>query len=170
MPRQNTAMRSTNPSPALLWIMDRYPDYFRTILKRDITILDHGAGHGRNSNYLRDLGYKVYSYDPYNGEDINGFKGVSNRKPLGRYCALGISCYVLNVVTEKEEKKIIKNLKEYCSIVFIIVRNKDLYQLTPDKQALKDGFETSKGLQRLTYPNLDLVKEKYGYRIYKIGG
>ena len=46
--------------------------------KTNKIILDFGAGNGRHSKALRELGYKVWSYDPYNfvEECHNGFTSI----------------------------------------------------------------------------------------------
>ena len=42
--------------------------------------MDFGAGKfGRNADFLRANGIKCYAYDPYNGTNVDGWTGVSNK-------------------------------------------------------------------------------------------
>ena len=72
-------------------------NYIIRNIDKDKTIIDWGAGHGRHSEALRKLGYKVWSYDPYNGKDVDGYCKVSKNLPE---CAHDVifSAYVLNVI------------------------------------------------------------------------
>ena len=90
-------------------------------------VLDFGAGkHGRNSVYLREHGISVYSYDPYHGTDVDGWTGVSNVYPTEEF-DVALTSYVLNVVTEREETKIIKQLGMISRRQIHITRNKDIF-------------------------------------------
>ncbi len=77
------------------------------------TILDWGAGKGRHTKYLRDLGYKVWSYDPYNGEDtLDGYNKISKNLPNENY-DLVFSAYVLNVIPKKKLNNAIKEIESF---------------------------------------------------------
>ena len=85
------------------------------------TILDWGAGKGRHSNYLRELGYKVWSYDPYNGEDtLDGYNKVSNNLPNESY-DLVFSSYVLNVIPKSQLNKVIKEIESFGNDSSIVI-------------------------------------------------
>ena len=76
-----TAMKNAKPNKELLEFFGDYDD--------SMYILDFGAGHGRHATALREMGHKVYAYDPFNGEDVSGWEGVSNKLPMNllRLCS-----------------------------------------------------------------------------------
>lgn len=165
-------------------------------LKGAKTILDYGAGkYGRNSKYLRMRGYNVYSYDPYNGSDADGWTDVSNKLPDEKF-DIGFTSYVLNVVPEHIETEILSELKELCKKQFHITRNMDIYdtvskalerkdpivynffteefggtQITRDTaiEFCKFGVQTSKGFQRIPFleeKGFTLLKKTNGFKVY----
>jgi hypothetical protein len=72
---------------------------------KDKTMIDWGAGKGRHTKVLRELGYKVWGYDPYNGKDTpDGYTNISNRLPAEKHDII-ISAYVLNVIHKNLFKK-----------------------------------------------------------------
>ena len=84
------------------------------IPKENNKILDWGSGKGRHTKFLRDLGYEVWSYDPYNGEDtLDGYNNIS--KHLPEFCNFDIvfSAYVLNVIPKKDLSKEIVKIESY---------------------------------------------------------
>lgn len=72
-------------------------NYILCNFSKDKTIIDWGAGYGRHSKSLRSLGYKVWSYDPYNGKDVDGYCNVSKNLP-DCFHDIIFSAYVLNVI------------------------------------------------------------------------
>ena len=95
------------------------------------TILDYGAGkYGRNAEFLREAGFKVFAYDPFNGKDPDGWKGVANKLPTGKKFDVGFSCFVLNVVPKHIEKEIVSDIKTKCKKTMHVVRNMDIYVTT----------------------------------------
>lgn len=99
--------------------------YILPNLKEGDTILDYGAGtFARNADFLRGLGFKVYAYDPFNGTSGDGFgKGnVSTKLPTEKF-DVGFTSFVLNVVNDSAENKIIKGLKRLTTKSYHIVRN-----------------------------------------------
>lgn len=72
--------------------------------------MDYGAGSGRNAKMLRERGFQVYAYDPYNGSGVDGWNGVSNKLPSGTVFDAAFTAYVLNVVDADTEKKIVKQV------------------------------------------------------------
>ena len=154
---KNTAMKTDKPSPAIKWLEKK--GYF----SKDKTILDYGAGHGRNVKYLRDLGYNIIGYDPYHINDL-----VQNVLPVGKFDVVFTS-FVLNVVDSHVSNNIEFITKNLGEKVFHIVRNKDVIQLA--KKYGEDphkGFYTTRGFQRLVsnINNCVLLEEKSGYKIY----
>jgi len=121
---------STSTSPAVRYLVDNK-------LTKGQTVCDYGAGGGRNAKYLRDLGFKVYAYDPYNGSDDDGWKGVSARKPKDKFDVC-FTCYVLNVVQEHKEKTIIASCKKIGKTTFHITRNMDIHETTKKAMARND--------------------------------
>lgn len=158
------------------------------LIKKGQTICDYGAGKsGRNANFLRKLGFKVYAYDPFNGQGVDGWEGVSNKKPTEKFDVCFTS-YVLNVVPEPIETQIIAKCKRLGKSVFHITRNMDIYDtikknLEQKNKVVTDffvkefegdsknytnedvlalcyfGVQTSKGFQRI--PEL----EKKGFKL-----
>ena len=65
------------PSPAIKKLMGMGP-FDNTW----VNILDYGSGrYSPNADYMRDLGLKVYSFDPHFGASPDGWKGVSKQRP-----------------------------------------------------------------------------------------
>ena len=102
-------------------------------------ILDYGAGkYGRNAKFLRDKGYKVYAYDPFNGKDKDGWTGVSPKLPANLKFDVGFTSFVLNVVPKKIEKSILTTLAtKIKGATYHIVRNMDVFKSV--KSALERG-------------------------------
>ena len=90
--------------------------------KKNTKILDWGSGKGRHTKFLRDIGYEVWSYDPYNGEDtLDGYNNIS--KHLPDFCKFDIvfSAYVLNVVPKKDLSNEIRKIESYSKKDGIII-------------------------------------------------
>jgi hypothetical protein len=102
------------------------------------TILDYGAGkYGRNSNYLREKGFKVYSVDPYNGSaGANGWEAVTTNQPNTNF-DVAFTSFVLNVVPEHIEEQIIGTVNQLAQKTYHVTRNKDIFVTV--KAALERG-------------------------------
>ena len=114
---------------------------FPKMLNEDDVILDYGAGkYARNADFLRENGYKVFAYDPFNGSDVDGWEigNVSSTLPDGVTFDFGFSSYVLNVVPESVEDSIISELDKLCNKQVHLTRNRDIIDLIK-KSAVKDG-------------------------------
>jgi hypothetical protein len=96
-------------------------------LKKGMTVLDYGAGkYSRNADFLRSKGMKVYAYDPFNYNSTRdgwNMGKVSNRIPSGKF-DVGFSSYVLNVIPDQEENKVIKQVKRMSMNEYHIVRDR----------------------------------------------
>ena len=157
------------------------------IIKKGQKVCDYGAGKfGANANPLRDLGIKVYAYDPFNGTDANGWKGITNKlPPKEEKFDICFTSYVLNVVPEHIERSIIAKSNRIAKKCYHVVRNLDIY--TDVKKALlsdpslKDlskediihfcvfGTQTAKGFQRI--PMLERkgwkqIAKSSGWKLY----
>lgn len=108
------------------------------------TVIDFGAGvGGRNSNFLREAGLKVYSFDPYNGTaGADGWQEVTTEPPKGKF-DIGFTSFVLNVVPEKVEKKIIKDLQRLAKESYHITRNLDIFVMVKNALARRDPQVTN---------------------------
>ena len=144
MSSHKTAISRKGPSAPLRLIIDK--EVFNS------PVLDYGCGRGADSRHLSNLNYKISSYDPHwspiNIEDKDGFYNT-------------IICnYVLNVVEEKEEATILKDIKRLLSkngVAYISVR----------RDLKKEGV-TTRGLQRNVILGLPKLYEKKGsFCIYK---
>ncbi len=93
-------------------------------------IVDFGAGEwGRNANWLREQGYKVWAFDPYNGQPgADGWTAVSTKLPRGKF-DIGFTFFVLNVVPEHVEREIIADLAKITPVRYHITRNMDIFTL-----------------------------------------
>lgn len=183
-----TAMSTKTPAPSVVWLYDTGK------IKGDI--LDYGAGLGRNADFLRSKGLKVYAYDPYNGKSVDGYTSVSNIVPSDKF-DVGFTCFVLNVTNAELEKNIINKVDSLASKVYHIVRNKDVVDMIGGALARRDktvtssfiksggnidnytkedilkfsaiGTNTSKGFQRVLFLERDgfqLLKLASLYKIY----
>ena len=131
---EHTALsKNTKPCPYINWLVTK------GYIKRGQTILDYGAGHGRNADWLRGLGFKVYAYDPFNGKDEYGWHGVSSIL-LNRKFDVVITCYVLNVVTVSTEWNILKQCRELADSEFHITRNRDIIDVVEQGMRSKDDL------------------------------
>jgi len=114
---------SGGASPPIRWLVKK------GLIKKGMRILDWGAGKSaRNADYLRSLGCKVYAYDLHNPTSGNGWQrgSVSARPPKsGEKFDVAFSCYVLNVVRLKDERQIVRELKEYADKVVHVTRSAD---------------------------------------------
>jgi hypothetical protein len=121
-------------------------NYILCNVDKDKTIIDWGAGHGRHSEALRKLGYKVWSYDPYNGKDVDGYCNVSKKLPE---CAHDVifSTYVLNVIPQhrfNETVLLMTNMiKKNGMIIHKVREDNDLKKKT--KEANKNYVPGKKG-------------------------
>jgi len=115
------------------------------------TILDYGAGKfARNADHLRQLGFTVYAYDPFNGNGAEGYaKGsVSTRLPRRKF-DLGLTCYVLNVVPEPVEAEIVAQVARLSREQVHVTRNMDIFDSV--KAALLRGDDTVCGFFKREY-------------------
>ena len=114
--------------------------YKQGMFDGDVTVLDYGAGkYGRNANFLRENGVNVYAYDPFNGTNVDGWTGVSNKLPKKKF-DIGFTSYVLNVVPVNVEEQIIADISHKVKHQVHITRNKDI--TVSIKKALARGDST----------------------------
>lgn len=107
-------------------------------IKTTDTVIDYGAGkYGRNARYLREQGIKTYAYDPFNGNDVDGWKDTSKTLPSTKF-DVGFTSFVLNVVPKHIESSIIKDIESKCKHVYHIVRNYDVFDSTKKALLKKD--------------------------------
>lgn len=121
--------------------------------KNNSKILDWGSGKGRHTKFLRDLGYKVWSYDPYNGEDtFDGYNTISKHLPELDNFDIVFSAYVLNVIPKKDLSNAIKEIESFGSDEGIII-HKVREDIDLIKKAVLEKDHTVKGkngsIQRL---------------------
>ncbi len=107
------------------------------------TIIDYGAGkYGRNADWLREQGFSVYAYDPFNGTSSDGWDigNVSNTLPSGIQFDIGFTAYVLNVVPKHIEEIIIADIKKIAKTTFHITRNRDVYDMVKKALLRQDKY------------------------------
>lgn len=113
-------------APAVKWLAKQ------GVFQPGMKVLDWGAGKvARNADYLRNMGCKVYAYDPFNATSGNGWEmgSVTDKKPRPQRFDVGFSSFVLNVVPEHVEDEILRDMGRYTDVMFHIVRNQDIYQM-----------------------------------------
>lgn len=112
-------------------------------ITRDMTVLDYGAGkYARNADFLRENGVHVYAYDPYNGNEMSGWKMgcVSSELPNCSF-DFGFTSYVLNVVPEHVEDEIIDIMERLVTSQIVhITRNKDIFDFVKRSLYKKNKF------------------------------
>lgn len=98
------------------------------IIKEGMKIMDYGSGKfGRNANYLREQGFQVYAYDPFNGVTQNeGWGNTATTYPRNMKFDLVFTSFVLNVVPYNIEKNILQQTKSIGNKVAHIVRDMDI--------------------------------------------
>jgi len=185
----------TKPSPAIKWLFKekfiRYTD----------KVLDYGCGRtARNADWLRvKIGVPTYAYDPYWGVPMLGGAAwlkeyISDEIPPLEKFDVVFTSFVLNVVTKKEQDKIIKHCKELAPIQIHIVRNDTIeaaekairrqvnptysffiYEFQGNPESPVDvtnlayyGFSTSRGFQRhiTEIQGYKTIKSTHNYRIF----
>lgn len=169
--RGGTAMKLSQPAPALVWLVNS--NHWQSPTR----VLDYGAGHGRNSHYLRSLGLQVYAYDPFNGTHADGWTGVSKKLPNADF-DVAITAFVLNVVPKPSEQDILEIVQSYSNTNFHITRNLDIAEMAVQALSKKDKlvwrfwqehFLANLDLDPNTIPTRELVLEfcKYGFQTIK---
>ena len=146
----------TRPSKELLSL---FQEGYADIDPSKTTVLDFGAGKGRHSKALRDMGYSVYSYDPYNGAaDGNPCREVSAESPnRGRRFGVVFTAFVLNVVDEDTMRDIVE-LTEH----FTAKGGYTVHIVREDLRRLKGGCEiTKKGTYQRDIPISQLTALGY---------
>ncbi len=121
------------------------------------TVIDYGAGkYGRVANALRELGYKVFAYDPYNGTDgVDGWNGVSTTLPLGIKFENGFSSFVLNVVDVDTQAQIVGEVESYVTgKILHIVRGGDIVPTVHNVITGKSKNPYIMGYVELNHPEL----------------
>ena len=137
-------------------------------ISKDKTILDWGSGHGRHTNALRNEGYKVWSYDPYNGkETLDGYNNISKYLPDFKHDVI-FTAYVLNVIPKKEFYTniiLIENVLERNGTIIHKVRE-DSDLLKKHKENNGNHFSGKKGSIQRYVCEEEFTSIKY-YRDYK---
>jgi len=146
----------TRPNAELIRFFD---GRFEDINPRSVKVLDFGAGKGRHAQAIRELGYTVYSYDPYNGSaDVNPLEAVSSVTPR-RNTRFGVvfTAFVLNVVDYDTMLSILETTEHYTR-----KNGYTVHAVREDLRRLKGGFEiSSKGSIQRDIPVQQLVDLGY---------
>jgi len=117
--RGGTSIKGQGAAPPARWLWGRY-------IRPGMKVLDYGAGkYGRNAIHFREKGAHVYAYDPFNGEDTDGWTGVSKTPPTGRF-DVAFTCYVLNVLPAPTEDDVIEIVEGFAPCQVHITRNIDI--------------------------------------------
>ena len=104
----STRIKNKSPPESSRYVADNY--------KRKTKILDHGAGEGRGTRYLRKKGFNVTSYDPY----VSKSRSVDTSFDKRQKYDIVISDYVINTLTKSERSKYLNDLSRINSKKFII--------------------------------------------------
>lgn len=133
-------------------------------------ILDYGAGimPPRNADYLRELGFDVYAYDPGNGADgVDGWEIGKVSKTLPKeHFDVAFTSYVLNVVPKDIQDEIIEDVKIRSDKSFHITRYRDIFDTTKGALNRKDPVTSAFFLQNFAddeqverYENAELTDD-----------
>ena len=127
-----TAISRTKPPAPMKWLHDK-----NLITGR---ALDYGSG--------RMTWYGIKGYDPY----------WRPTRPTGKFDTI-ICNYVLNVVNDKTQRKVVRDIKNLLStrgVAFITVR----------RDLPRSGKEGKGTFQRYVVLNLPFIRKTSGYEIY----
>ena len=110
-------------SPAVKWLVKKGH------IRAGDQVLDYGAGkYARNARWLIEKGCRVVAYDPYNYTECACGVSVLPELPEKAKFDVGLSVYVLNVVPEYIEKRIVADMQRRCKINFHIVRGYEMVE------------------------------------------
>jgi len=108
----------------------------------NMKVLDYGAGSGRNAEWLRDRGVRVFAYDPFNGvPGDSGWTDVAGNLNEVNHMSdfdVFLTSYVINVVPYAEQLKISRFAKRIARKEIHITRNNDLVQMVTKALHRKD--------------------------------
>jgi hypothetical protein len=110
----------------------------------DMKVLDFGAGSGRNADWLRDRGVRVFAYDPYHGvQGESGWTGVAGNMNEVNHLDnwdVFLTSFVMNVVPYLEQIKISRLAKRVARKDIHITRNNDLVDMVTKALHRKDKY------------------------------
>jgi len=141
-----TIYNGDKPSPATRKIAEQFPN-----ISEHLSVLDYGAGKGRNSKYLFEKGFVVMAYDKYKDKIDNRvfplYDTLKDIKDL--YWDIVLCSYVINVIEPKERDELIKELFKL-KWTYLILETRDETHIVSEARKgkwplYKDGFMTSRG-------------------------
>jgi len=127
-----TSIKGQGAAPVIKNLVDK--GFFK-----DKTVLDYGAGkYGRNAEAIKAAGGTVYAYDPFHGSGSDGWNSVAGTLPDNKF-DIAFTSYVLNVVPEKTEDQILRDVESRSNSILHITRNLDIFQSVKKALARKDS-------------------------------
>ena len=110
----------------------------RNKLTKDGIILDFGSGRGRNTKYLRNLGYTVIAYEPFPNENID-YEVITELNEIDlKSVDTVILSYILNILPKDERNKVLEQINQIPSWNLILVSVRG-YQI--DDFAKENGWK-----------------------------
>jgi len=108
----------------------------------DMRVLDYGAGSGRNADWLRNRGVRVFAYDPYHGvQGASGWTDVAgNMNEINHLENFDVflTSFVINVVPYIEQLHISQLARRLARKDIHITRNNDLVDMVSKALHRKD--------------------------------
>jgi hypothetical protein len=135
-----TSIKGRGEAPAIRRLMGK-------VIQPGMTVLDYGAGkYSRNADFIRASGARVYAFDPFNGVGSDGWEMgevAMSLPPAGVKFDVGFTSFVLNVVPEYIEDKIIREVNQRSAKSIHITRNEDIFVMVSGALARGEKFVTS---------------------------
>ena len=120
--------------------VNRIATLLSPFIQPGMRVLDYGAGrYARFADHFRLRGVEVYAYDPYHssGGDGRGTGSVVSKLPSGEEFDLAYSVYVLNVVPDHIEDKILAEMMSFAPKTVHVTRGTSIKNFA--KKALERG-------------------------------
>jgi len=136
------------------------------VAPQDFTVVDLGCGNGRNSDFMREQGHKVYSFDMI-ADYKHGIETELGKEslPMGIPTDIILCNYVLMFLNKKERKQVIKDIKRIaapgCTVMVQLYEAKDSFAPTKEEKIkMQQEIFDALGWEKIRYSQQGFVARK----------